>query len=131
VAARVQFAGLISAEALHDLLARAQLFVSASSYEAFGVATIEAMSSGTVPVVTPVGIHPDVVREGVTGFLYRLEDQAQAVACLRQALTLDEAQVRRIGQAARQEVQRYSWDTVVQSYLTMYQRVLQQNTRQT
>jgi alpha-1,3-mannosyltransferase len=123
VAERVHFTGQVSDAELYDLLARAHLFVSASSYEAFGITTIEAMGSGTVPVVTPVGVHPEVVHDGQNGFLWRLEDHAQAIARLRHALRLDLAEVQQMGQAARQVAQRYAWESVVQSYLTLYQQV--------
>ena len=66
---RVRFHGAVSREELYRLLQRAHLFVSASSYEGFGLSTIEAMSAATVVVVTAVGVHPDVVQDGVSGFL--------------------------------------------------------------
>jgi glycosyltransferase involved in cell wall biosynthesis len=92
------------------------------------MATIEAMGSGTVPVVTSVGVHPEVVHDGQTGFLWQLEDQAQAVAQLKHALRLDLAQVQQMGQAARQVARRYAWESVVQSYLNLYQQVSEHNT---
>ena len=53
----VKFTGRVEVVELERLLSRANLFVSGSSYEGYGLSTIEAMSSGTVPVVTRVGIH--------------------------------------------------------------------------
>jgi alpha-1,3-mannosyltransferase len=128
VAERVQFASKVPDAELHSLLAQAHLFVSASSYEAFGMATIEAMGSGTMPVVTPVGVHPEVVHDGHNGLLWRLEDPAQAVAQLTYALRLDLVQVQQMGQAARQVARRYAWENVVQSYLNMYQQVSEHQT---
>lgn len=125
VAERVRLVGQVSNAELYDWLAQAHLFVSASSYEAFGVATIEAMGSSTVPVVTPVGVHPEVVHEGQTGFLLPLTDRDQAVEKLRHALQLDARQMRSIGDNARQVARRYSWDSVVQSYLALYHQVQQ------
>jgi alpha-1,3-mannosyltransferase len=128
VAERVHFAGQVSDTEMHDLLARAHLFVSASSYEAFGITTIEAMGSGTVPVVTPVGVHPEVVREGQNGFLWQPEDPAAAVAHLKHALCLDLTEVQQMGQAAQQVARRYAWESVVQSYLNVYQQVYERGT---
>jgi alpha-1,3-mannosyltransferase len=122
VASRVHFTGEISDEQVLDWLSKAHLFVSASSYEAFGVATIEAMSSGTVPVVTPVGVHTEVVKPGRTGFLYECHMQQQAIDVLRYALSLDEQTIFQMGQQARQIAQRYSWEHVVKSYLDVYQQ---------
>lgn len=128
VAARVHFTGEIPDNQVCDWLARAHLFVSASSYEAFGVSTIEAMSSGTVPVVTPVGVHPEVVYNGQTGFLYEFaheqgQDEQQAIACLRHTLHLDMATLQQTGNRAQQVALRYSWDEVVETYLAIYRQV--------
>jgi len=123
VASRVHFVGQVSDAKVKELLSQAHLFVSASSYEAFGISTIEAMSSATVPVVTPVGIHPEVVREGQTGFIYRFEGQ-QAVNCFRHVLSLDEHQIKQMGNNARETAMQYSWSKVVDSYLDIYRSVL-------
>lgn len=120
---RVEFVGLIEQEEMLRWLARAHLFVSASAYEAFGISTIEAMSSATVPVVTPVGIHPDVVQDGENGFLYTFEGD-QAAECLRHALTLEGPRLEQMGQRARAAAARYAWDTVVEDYLAIYRQVV-------
>ncbi len=125
VASRVHFTGEISDEQVREWLAKAHLFVSASSYEAFGVATIEAMSSGTVPVVTPVGIHPEVVKHGETGFLFADNDQQQALDNLRHALSLDLQTIHQMGMQVRKETYKYSWERVVHAYLDVYNNVCQ------
>jgi len=127
VASRVHFLGQVPDAKLRDLLSQAHLFVSAASYEAFGLSTIEAMSSATVPVVTPVGIHPEVIREGQTGFLYQFEDQ-QPLDCFRHALSLDDNQLSEIGHKAREVARQYSWAKVVNSYMAIYQSVLSKKT---
>lgn len=123
IASRVQFVGQIPEDQVCELLAQANLFVSAASYEAFGLSTIEAMSSGTIAVVTPVGIHPEVIRDGQTGFMIQLDDKAQALACIRHALSLDQEQQVQMGEQARQAAMQFSWDTVVDSYLDIYKSI--------
>ncbi|MBA3944446.1 MAG: glycosyltransferase family 4 protein [Herpetosiphonaceae bacterium] len=123
VASRVQFLGKTSEMQMQEQLRRAHLYVSSASYEAFGISTIEAMSSATVPVVTPTGIHPEVVHDGRTGFICTFEDH-RSVDCLRHALTLSSASLDNIGQNARVEAARYSWTPVVKSYLDVYDSIL-------
>jgi alpha-1,3-mannosyltransferase len=120
VAERVELAGQLSEPALHSLLARANLFVSTADYEAFGVSTIEAMASGTVPVVTPVGIHPQIVSDGLAGFLLPADEEA-AAAVIRHALQLSPAALERSGAAARAAARRYSWEQAVDEYVRVYQ----------
>jgi alpha-1,3-mannosyltransferase len=126
VESRVQFTGHIPDAQIQDLFSQAHLFVSATAYEAFGLSTIEAMSSGTVPVVTPVGIHPEVIQQGQTGFLCDFTDQQQTLACFRQALLLDQTYLHQIGERARAIAQRYAWSKVVEAYLPVYEAVLSQ-----
>ncbi len=123
VASRVNFMGEIPDEQVRDLLSQAHLFVSAASYESFGISTIEAMSSATVPVVTPVGIHPEVIKEGQTGFSFTFEGET-AIDCFRSALLLDFNQIIQIGLNARKAAMQFSWNKVVDSYLDIYQSVL-------
>jgi alpha-1,3-mannosyltransferase len=122
IAERVHFTGLISDEQVHTWLSRAHLFVSASSYEAFGISTVEAMSSKTVPVVTPVGIHPEIVCNGKTGFLCSFEKH-QAIDSFRRALSLPLDQLDQVGFQAQQAAMQYSWDTVVDAYVSIYTRL--------
>ncbi len=125
VAERVRFTGGVPQAELLTLLAQAHLFVSAASFEAFGVSTIEAMGSGTVPVVTPVGVHPEVIREGQTGFICRPELQGMG-AGLRHALSLEADQLHQMGERARQAARRFAWEQVVKAYLDVYSAVLAQ-----
>ena len=86
---RVRFRGATSREELYRLLERAQLFVSAASYEGFGLSTIEAMSAATVVVVTAVGAHPDVVEDGVSGLLMD-QDATGLAAHMERVLSMPE-----------------------------------------
>jgi alpha-1,3-mannosyltransferase len=119
----VTFTGRVETAELERLLSRANLFVSGASYEGYGLSTIEAMSSGTVPVVTPVGIHPQVIRNGETGFL--VEGDAHSLAGgIRAALDLSPAALAAIGANAREVSATCTWRRAVQGYLKIYGSVL-------
>jgi alpha-1,3-mannosyltransferase len=120
---RVRFHGAISREELHGLLQRAHLFVSASVYEGFGLSTIEAMSAATVVVVTAVGVHPDVVQDGVSGFLVD-QDASGLCAQMERALSLPGEKLAAIGEQARAATKRFSWSRIVLQYEQLYREVL-------
>ena len=120
---RVQFLGATTREDLARLLERAHLFVSASSYEGFGLSTIEAMSSATVPVVTPVGAHPEVIRHGISGFLTDA-DAATLSDNLSAVLAMTPEALRTMGAASRAETLRFSWDEIAPKYEQIYAEVL-------
>ena len=105
------------------LLERAHLFVSASSYEGFGLATIEAMSAATVVLVTSVGAHADVIRDGVSGFLMD-QDASAFSAHMEHVLSLPPEKLAQIGEAAREATRRFSWMQVAPRYEQLYREVL-------
>jgi alpha-1,3-mannosyltransferase len=126
VASKVEFKGHVSDAEISLLMSQAHLFVSASAYEGFGLSTIEAMSSGTVPVVTPVGIHPEVIQEGETGFLYP-DDEQKSLIHFQKILSLDISEIIQIGSKAQAVARQFAWDRVVESYLAVYESVLSKN----
>jgi alpha-1,3-mannosyltransferase len=120
---RVRFHGAASSEELHRLLERAHLFVSASSYEGFGLSTIEAMSAATVVVVTAVGAHPDVVKDGVSGLLMD-KDASGLAAQMERVLLMPAEQLARLGDEARAATKRFSWSRIAPQYEQLYRDVL-------
>jgi glycosyltransferase involved in cell wall biosynthesis len=54
---------------VNDYLLCSDAFCLSSYYEGLPISLLEALSAGCVPVCTPVGGIPDVVTEGVTGYL--------------------------------------------------------------
>lgn len=120
---RVRFHGATSREELYRLLERAQMFVSASSYEGFGLSTIEAMSAATVPVVTAVGAHPDVIENGLSGFLVDV-DATELSASIERVLMMSPENVSAMGEAARAATRRFSWSEIAPQYEQLYRRVL-------
>jgi alpha-1,3-mannosyltransferase len=123
LAGRVRFHGSTSSEELHRLLERAHLFVSASSYEGFGLSTIEAMSAATVVLVTAVGAHPEVIKDGVSGFL--MDRDASALSTqMEHVLSLPEEKLAQIGHAAREATRRFSWMQIAPRYEQLYREVL-------
>ena len=84
--------------------------------EPFGLAMIEAMACGCPVVAFRHGSVPEVVEEGVTGFV--VDDVGQAVAACARLDRLDRAAVR-----ARFE-QRWSARRMAEDYLAVYQRLI-------
>jgi alpha-1,3-mannosyltransferase len=121
---RVHFHGEVSDRELAGLLERAHVFVSASSYEGFGLSTLEAMSAATVVIVTAVGAHADMVEHGATGFLLP-PDAAGLATQLNEALSMPADSIAAMGAAARAATSRFSWTRIAPRYEQVYREVLE------
>ena len=109
-------------EQLELSLAQADLFLSASETESFGLSMLEAMSCGVPSVSTAVGGVAEVI--GDTGRLVPFgQPDAMAQAALK--LLTDPAQHEKLSAAARtRAVEHFATDRIVAMYERIYARVL-------
>jgi glycosyltransferase involved in cell wall biosynthesis len=84
--------------------------------EAFGVVMIEAMACGTPIIAYRQGSVPEVMEEGVTGFV--VEDLEAAVKAVERVSGIDRARCRQVFDA------RFSVARMAQDYLRMYRRLV-------
>jgi glycosyltransferase involved in cell wall biosynthesis len=95
--------------------------------ELLGLALVEAMASGTPVVASRVGGLPEVVTDGVTGYLVEPGDVAGLRERLEQ-LTGDGAFARGMGDAARDAVvERFTWDHCARRCLGAYRALIAPN----
>ncbi len=84
--------------------------------EPFGLVMIEALATGTPVLTYPRGAAPEIVDDGVTGYLCRDEDDM--VARLGQVAGLDRARCRQAVAA------RFSTERMVGDHIALYERML-------
>ncbi|HMI57260.1 MAG TPA: glycosyltransferase [Gemmatimonadaceae bacterium] len=103
-----------------DILAAGDLFTMPSLSEGLPLALVEAMSFGLPVVVTRVGGVPEVVTDGVEGFLVPPSDPGALAAALG-ALLDDASRRRQMGEAARTRALRdYALSTMADRYERLY-----------
>src|SRR5262245_33268991 len=101
LAGAVKFTGWVGPSGKRALLESAAVFALPSYDEAMPVSLLEAMAAGVPAVASAVGSIPEVITDGVTGFLAAPGDTATLERQLRRLL-LDEPLAARIGAAARE-----------------------------
>lgn len=100
---RVRFVGHRSAAQVRGLLARARALVVPSLYEGMPLVVLEAMEAGRPVVASRVSGIPEVVVDGITGWLVPPEDPSALRRALRELLQ-DPEEARRRGAAGRQRL---------------------------
>lgn len=100
--------------------AASSLLVMSSHYEGFPMVLIEGMACGLPAVSFDYKCGPrDIIRDGVDGFIARDGDVADLAGKMLLVIG-DEQQRRRMGQAAREVVRRFSPDLVMEKWLSVY-----------
>lgn len=110
------------------LFATADLFLLPSATESFGLAALEAMACEVPVIASRVGGLPEVIDDGISGFLHEPDDLDGMVASALRLLTNGElhGRIARAGRAVA--VERYSADRVVPQYEAAYEQLLQTET---
>lgn len=107
-----------------QVLQALDLVTLTSANEGLPVAIIEALSAGKPVVATRVGGVPELVEDGVSGYLAEPKDPESIAAALLKALD-DPEKTRQMGQAAQEKtLQRYSIKRLVGDLETLYDELL-------
>lgn len=110
---RCLFRGVVSHAEVLGRMARARLTVVPSRAEAFGLVNIESMAVGTAVVASAVGGIPEIIRDGVDGFLVPPDDPAALAARLAELLG-DSTLCEKLGKNARERfISHYEQSVVV------------------
>ena len=118
----VQFVG--EQQDLVPWLSASDVFLLASAQESFGLAALEAMACEVPVVASRVGGLPEVIDDGVTGFLCPA-DAVDLMAERSLDLLTDPGKRARMGRAASERVRaRFCASAIVPRYETYYGDVL-------
>jgi len=109
---------------VRGLLSVADAFLLPSAQESFGLAALEAMACGVPVVASRVGGLPEVITDGLTGYLRDPDDHAGMAAAVLDLLD-DPSLRQRVAHLARASVvDRFDEDRVVPMYEALYERLL-------
>jgi len=128
ITSHVAFTGMIPYDEVvryHNMI---DIYVAVSVYqsESFGVAIIESSACEKPVVVSNMGGLPEVVDDGVTGFVVPARDP-DATAAAIERLVLDKKLRAKMGTAGRRRVMElYDWKVNVDQMVSIYDDVLRE-----
>jgi glycosyltransferase involved in cell wall biosynthesis len=111
--------GSMPQQALFELLPQYDLYLSASSYESYSMATAEAVAHGLPVLAYATGAIGDWIEDGVNGVLIEIGKSEQFFQALRQLLTERDAlhQLRHNAWARTASLAFHSWDETYRVFL--------------
>ena len=113
----VEFVGEVNDQEKGELLKDASALLFPINWpEPFGLVMIEAMACGTPVIAYPCGSVPEIMEDGVTGFV--VPDAESAVRAVQRIPEIDRA-------ACRQRCEeRFSASRMTSDYLSIYERLI-------
>lgn len=118
------FVGYLTGIDLAAAFASADAFIFPSRTETLGLVLLEAMAAGCPVVAARSGGIPDIVTDGVNGFLFEptQDDEGAIAATIRLFEQKQEREVLR--QNARLEAERWGWGAATRQLQSHYQQVV-------
>lgn len=123
------FVGYLRGLELAAAYASADAFIFPSRTETLGLVLLEAMAAGCPVVAANAGGIPDIVTDGVNGFLFDPTDDQGAITAT-QRLFADPSQRANLRSAARAEAERWGWAAATRQLKDYYYGILSANQRQ-
>jgi 1,2-diacylglycerol 3-alpha-glucosyltransferase len=120
---RARFTGYIPNEELHVLLNSVDIFTMPSAAELLSIASLEAMACGRPLLVANAVALPELVTQGVNGYLFKPGDAADA-AHYMELLADHPEQWPAMGRASLERAQDHSLERTIDRYEGYYREVL-------
>jgi glycosyltransferase involved in cell wall biosynthesis len=117
------FVGYLTGVDLASAFASSDAFVFPSRTETLGLVLLEAMAAGCPVVAANSGGIPDIVTDGVNGYLFDPQDEEGAIAAT-QRLLAQASERENLRQNARREAEKWGWAAATQQLRQFYQTVL-------
>ena len=120
---KVHFTGYLPYEELKKFYSSSDIFVYTSDYENFGQAILEAAAAGLPLICSSVGIAPEIIKEGKTGFL--IKNNSADIANKIEYLIENEKERVMFGNRIRKYVEKnYKWENIAKIYVKLYKMLI-------
>ncbi|MBW4622075.1 MAG: glycosyltransferase family 1 protein [Cyanosarcina radialis HA8281-LM2] len=118
------FVGYLRGLQLATAYASADAFIFPSRTETLGLVLLEAMAAGCPVIAARSGGIPDIVQDGVNGYLFDPADEEGAIAATQRLLS-DRSMREAFRHHARLEAERWSWSAATRQLQSYYRSVVQ------
>lgn len=107
---------------MEEIFAVTDLFLLPSEYESFGLAALEAMAAGAAVVASNAGGLPEVIEQGVCGYMANVGD-IQAMSNYAIEILKDDDRLAQFKSAAKSQALKFDIHNIVPKYEKLYDQV--------
>ncbi len=118
------FVGYLKGQQLASAFASADVFVFPSRTETLGLVLLEAMAAGCPVIAARSGGIPDIVTDGVDGYLFDPNAPIQQAIDLTIKLLREKQEIATMRSNARKKAEQMGWSAAVRQLQEYYQRTL-------
>lgn len=119
---RVEFLGSISDEQLLESYSTAQVFLSASEYEGFGISAVEAMASGTICVLNNIPSFYKLLKNKPFGRVVEFNDIENTAMVIKELINFELQEYSVLSEKAREYSKQFDWKEVSKQITNQYQQ---------
>jgi glycosyltransferase involved in cell wall biosynthesis len=120
---KVVFCGPINKREKLEALAAADAVTIPSTYEGFGIFTLEALAARKPVVATRTGVASEVIRNGENGFLVNPGDPDDLTEKI--AYLLDDRLSRQMSNRSQEIIKAFDWKAITHRILSVYNECLE------
>jgi len=117
---KIFFTGKLSEKKLIEKTKKAGFHLSASEYEGFGIAVIESMASGTIPVLNDIKAFRELIKNNKTGYLIDFKEKNS----LKKVFEKKEKELKKISKNCIQESKKFEWKEKVKEIEEIYKNCI-------
>jgi type III pantothenate kinase len=124
----VTVTGWVNDKDKYALLSGANVFISPTYYEAFGLAIAEALYNKLPVIATDIGGCRYVVRKGIDGILIKEASDISSFAKAIEQLINNPQKAKKMGEAGHQRVKKlFSWEKTAEKMEKIYHKLIEKN----
>lgn len=121
---RVEFIGNTDSSTVAKLMQKARYTVVPSIWlEVFGYVALESLAQGTPVIASRIGALPEIIKDGINGFLFTSGDSQELAQTIKQAYKI----VLDLQVQSQQISYKYSAQSHYQALLNLYRQLLDKN----
>ncbi len=114
----VNLYGFVNHNTLFNIYQNMDVFYFPTLYDASGLALLEAMAMGLVPVASPYSIAPDIIENNANGFIVEPDEIEKTIEILHDLFTNRE-KLFSMSESIRKSVLKFTWENYQRQYVKL------------